>query len=85
MVHDTICRYASGLMVTMKKLDDGGYSLVLSDEQGADCLAVTVDNEDRLPLHIAEIMEAAYRAGRDDGRYQMRSKVMDALSKEGLP
>lgn len=79
MIYESVQRYESGFSAVLSKRVEGGYSIRLNNHDDVEVMHMTVEGATAPPADIAETMEAAYRAGHDDGAHEMRERIRGAI------
>lgn len=79
MVYQSVQKYESGFTATLCRRVEGGYTVHLNNEDDVECAVLTVQGVEAPPTDIAEAMEVAYRAGRDDGSHETRRRIKEAI------
>lgn len=79
MVYESVQRYESGFSATLCRRPEGGFVIRLNNEDDVECAVVTVEGVEAPPTDIAEAMEIAYCAGRDDGSHETRRRIKEAI------
>lgn len=81
MVYQSVQKHESGFTTVISKRVEGGYTVRLNDDNDVECVVLTVPGVEAPPTDIAEAVEVAYRAGRDDGRIATRQSMLEAIEK----